>query len=275
MLQNEADAYLKTKHNNLSNQVRVEITPKGAGYYASDYIIEKPFGTLLKVVRISTFDNFVKDARTANFIANTENIETDLDWDLRQVMSNFKSYQLTIKQRESEAMLPFDAKIAEISQKTAANIDELKVLQEILREKQAVKQEVHKFEDRLFEVLNEMFSNSETPELSKRIGAGSDNDFIFAKPDKNDIQLFQLSSGEKQLLILLMNAVLLNEKPSILLLDEPETSLHILWQEVFLDKVRYLAPNAQIIMATHGSDIFIEDEWYNKTSNIKSLFTKI
>ncbi len=271
----EAQSYLKSQYKNLSNHVRVEITPKGAGYYASDYDLEKTFGTLIKVKRISTFDNFIKDARTTNLISNIENVETDLDWELRQLMGSIKSYQLTIKQRETEMILPLDAKIAEISQKTAADIDELKGLQEILREKENIKRELHKIEDRLFEVVNELFSNLEMPELSKKIGTDGDNDFIFEKDNKQVIQLFQLSSGEKQLLIILMNAVLLDEKRCVLLLDEPEISLHILWQEVFLDKIRYLAPNTQIVMVTHGSDMVIKDEWYYKTTNIQKLIHKI
>ncbi|MEZ5933809.1 MAG: AAA family ATPase [Alphaproteobacteria bacterium] len=61
----------------------------------------------------------------------------------------------------------------------------------------------------------------------------------------------RLSSGEKQLLILLTEALLQNQKPHVFLADEPELSLHIEWQRMVIPAVRKLNPEAQIIVATH------------------------
>ncbi len=65
----------------------------------------------------------------------------------------------------------------------------------------------------------------------------------------------KLSSGEKQLLILLVEALLQKEKPFVYLADEPELSLHIDWQKKVIPSIIELNPNAQIIVATHSPEI--------------------
>lgn len=65
----------------------------------------------------------------------------------------------------------------------------------------------------------------------------------------------ELSSGEKQLYIFLMEALLQHEQPSIFIADEPELSLHILWQEKLVSAMRNLNDKAQIIFATHSPDL--------------------
>jgi predicted ATPase len=65
----------------------------------------------------------------------------------------------------------------------------------------------------------------------------------------------RLSSGEKQLLILLTEALLQNQKTHIFLADEPELSLHIEWQRQVIPAIRKLNPQAQIIVATHSPEV--------------------
>ena len=69
------------------------------------------------------------------------------------------------------------------------------------------------------------------------------------------IQPEKLSSGEKQLLILLIEALLQKRQPHIFLADEPELSLHISWQRMIIPAVLELNPNAQVIVATHSPEI--------------------
>lgn len=64
-----------------------------------------------------------------------------------------------------------------------------------------------------------------------------------------------LSSGEKQILILLTETLLQQNKPFIFMADEPELSLHIEWQRNLITSIRSLNPNAQIIFATHAPEI--------------------
>lgn len=72
---------------------------------------------------------------------------------------------------------------------------------------------------------------------------------------KDTILLSKLSSGEKQLLILFIEALLQKQRPYIFLADEPELSLHISWQRNIISAIRSINPNAQIIVATHSPEI--------------------
>lgn len=72
---------------------------------------------------------------------------------------------------------------------------------------------------------------------------------------KDQIALSKLSSGEKQLLILLIEALLQCEQEYVFLADEPELSLHIAWQRQIIPAIQELNPKAQIIVATHSPEI--------------------
>ncbi|MCG7493297.1 AAA family ATPase [Thalassobius sp. Cn5-15] len=74
-----------------------------------------------------------------------------------------------------------------------------------------------------------------------------------ASGDTVDIDVF--SSGEKQLFILLGEALLQEEKPVIFISDEPELSLHVSWQSSLFENIRSLNGSCQIISATHSPDI--------------------
>ena len=73
--------------------------------------------------------------------------------------------------------------------------------------------------------------------------------------NSGEIDHTRLSSGEKQLIILLVEALLQNQHPHIFLADEPELSLHIAWQREIIPAVRQINPNAQVIVATHSPEI--------------------
>lgn len=74
--------------------------------------------------------------------------------------------------------------------------------------------------------------------------------------------VFELSSGEKQLIIMLAHIAFnyKNKNSSILIIDEPELSLHISWQELFVDALLKASPNAQYILATHAPAIIAHVE---------------
>nr|WP_279388858.1 AAA family ATPase [Shewanella fodinae] len=65
----------------------------------------------------------------------------------------------------------------------------------------------------------------------------------------------KLSSGEKQLIILIIEALLQKQEEHIYLADEPELSLHISWQRNIIPAVKNINPNAQIIVATHAPEV--------------------
>jgi predicted ATP-dependent endonuclease of OLD family len=65
----------------------------------------------------------------------------------------------------------------------------------------------------------------------------------------------RLSSGEKQLLIQLIEALLQQGRFFIFIADEPELSLHVEWQSKILDAIKRLNPATQVIVATHSPEI--------------------
>ena len=72
-----------------------------------------------------------------------------------------------------------------------------------------------------------------------------------------------LSSGEKQILLIMLRVFLLEGKESYVLLDEPENSLDISWQFELINTLVKLNPNAQYFITTHSPSIF-GDGWGDK-----------
>jgi len=89
----------------------------------------------------------------------------------------------------------------------------------------------------------------------------SDKNFEFDSGDliisnkQGVIPYEKLSSGEKQLIILLTESLLQKQRPHVFLADEPELSLHIQWQRMVIPAIRQLNPNAQVIAATHSPEV--------------------
>lgn len=92
---------------------------------------------------------------------------------------------------------------------------------------------------------------------------------LLAFRDGGKFSTEKLSSGEKQLIILLTEVLLQKNKRTIFLADEPEISLHISWQRQILPSLIKLNPNAQIIVATHSPEIV--GKWAVKTINMENI----
>lgn len=72
------------------------------------------------------------------------------------------------------------------------------------------------------------------------------------------IGLRSLSSGERQLLTILLEATMAER--STLFIDEPELSLHIDWQRDLIDAIQHINPRAQLILATHSPEIMAKQD---------------
>ncbi|MBB1401688.1 AAA family ATPase [Pseudoalteromonas sp. SG45-1] len=81
------------------------------------------------------------------------------------------------------------------------------------------------------------------------------NELKITTQSGKDLPLKLLSSGEKQLLIVLGEALLQQNEACVYIADEPELSLHVKWQESLVDNLLNLNPKAQIIFATHSPDV--------------------
>lgn len=97
-------------------------------------------------------------------------------------------------------------------------------------------------------VLNQLFQR-------KVVRINEQNEVVANTRSGKQLTLKDLSSGEKQLIIILGEALLQEARPHVYIADEPELSLHVSWQETLIDNIRKINPRAQLIVATHSPDI--------------------
>lgn len=118
--------------------------------------------------------------------------------------------------------------------------------------------------ENLFLKINDLFSNT-----NKEIQIDSTNKLVFETEGEN-IELELLSAGEKQMLYILFKVFLMDEQPCVLLMDEPEISMHLSWQQKLIVLIRELNPNCQLIIATHSPSIFGKG-WGDKITFMDNL----
>ena len=105
-------------------------------------------------------------------------------------------------------------------------------------------------------------------ETGKRIDRKS-NELNFIQYDE-PLQPYLLSSGEKQMLIILLTVLTEDRQPYVLFMDEPEASLHFEWQKRLIGMIRDLNPNAQIILTTHSPAVII-DGWQDVVTDVSDI----
>ncbi|MGK3435446.1 AAA family ATPase, partial [Klebsiella pneumoniae] len=115
-------------------------------------------------------------------------------------------------------------------------------------------------------ILNNLFK-----ETDKEIFITSD---FIVKKINSDItyEINDLSSGEKQLIYTLLRVANSKRKNQIILMDEPEISLHLSWQEKLLASIKKLRSESQIIVVTHSPGI-VMDGWMGNYTEIDNILT--
>ena len=86
---------------------------------------------------------------------------------------------------------------------------------------------------------------------------------------KKTLSIHSLSSGEKQLLTFFSNLIF-NVKPNqsgIFVVDEPELSLHLMWQKKFAEKTLEVNDKIQLIFATHSPEFI--GKYYDKVEKLE------
>jgi energy-coupling factor transporter ATP-binding protein EcfA2 len=74
--------------------------------------------------------------------------------------------------------------------------------------------------------------------------------------DERVLPISQLSSGEKHLIKILLSAMTAGRNS--VLIDEPELSMHIDWQRIFIQTILSLNPDCQLILASHSPEVMAE-----------------
>lgn len=115
------------------------------------------------------------------------------------------------------------------------------------------------------QILNERRFNFKSIEIDKEKG------FIFKTAHDSLLKLTDLSSGEQHEVVLLYELLFKAKENSLVLIDEPEISLHVVWQKAFLDDIQEIInlQKIDVVIATHSPQI-INDRW-ELTVNLEAL----
>ena len=119
---------------------------------------------------------------------------------------------------------------------------------------QSIKEPILRFQDSI---------NSFFKETGKEIKVEESGDIkVYIKTASTENSIYDLSSGEKQIVIMLAHLALYKQfdNAPIFIIDEPELSLHITWQEIFVDALMHAAPDMQFVLATHAPAIISKTE---------------
>ena len=170
---------------------------------------------------------------------NDARIVTELDWQLYLVQRRYLDYQVNVGNRMISLLTSGDPE-ARVKAMEAANL-----------------------KNRFLDIVDELFA-----ETGKRIDRTS-NELAFLQYDEK-LSPYVLSSGEKQMLLILLTVLTEDQEPYVLFMDEPEASLHFEWQKQLISIVRELNPQAQMLLTTH-SPAMIMDGWEDAVTEVSDI----
>ena len=190
---------------------------------------------------VRSFDRAVISSELLSKVSDLK-LQTELDLQLYMLQRRYLDYQVNLSNRM-------------IALLTSGEADAQQRAQEMVQEK------TH-FQD----IVDELFAP--TGKTIKR----DSNEIRFRQYDEV-IEPYQLSSGEKQMLIILLTVLVQNREHYVLFMDEPEVSLHFEWQQRLVALVRDLNPNVQIILTTHSPAV-IMDGWHDCVTDVEDIIVE-
>ena len=99
------------------------------------------------------------------------------------------------------------------------------------------------------------------------------NDIVFLQGGER-LSPYKLSSGEKQMLVILLTVRVRDGSHCVLFMDEPEASLHVDWQQKLIGMIRQLNPNLQLILTTHSPAVIMEG-WLDAVTEVSEIATEL
>jgi len=96
----------------------------------------------------------------------------------------------------------------------------------------------------------------------KYVAITRDDGFTIMMKDDRRLRPWELSSGEQQVLALAFEILFASKPKTLILIDEPELSLHVLWQSTLIDDLVAMGRtrNVQFILATHSPTLIGDRE---------------
>ena len=131
------------------------------------------------------------------------------------------------------------------------------IVEKLLNDELSVKYEIDKIE-KFMELINRYQF------INKKISVSENDGFRFKLTDEYNtiVDLDDLSSGERQYVILVYKMLFESSEHTLVLIDEPENSMHMSWILEFPKVIKELCNwnDLQFIICTHNSNIF-EQKW--------------
>ena len=195
---------------------------------------EPAYATHVRFDIIRSLDSPMLDNETLNLVDTR--IRSALDFQLYHLQRKYLDYQVNIGNRI----------ITELQQ---GNTDAA----------QHLSQSKTRFQD----MVDDLFE-----ETGKKI-VRTENEIRFSQIGETLVP-YQLSSGEKQMLAILLTVLVEDQQPYVLFMDEPEVSLHIEWQKRLIELIVELNPNVQIILTTHSPAV-IMNGWMDNVTEVSDI----
>ena len=220
----------------------VKCLPQG-GDFASNLLkgvhlkVQPTDATRIRYDVIRSFDRPLINAELVSKLGLV--IATELDFQIFQLQRKYLDYQVDIGNRIIHVL---QSGAPDAAQRAQAFSEPKKRFQDLI--------------DRLFADTGKTIIRTENEVCFSQIG--------------ETLRPYQLSSGEKQLLVILMTVLVEDCLPYVLFMDEPEVSMHIEWQKQLIDLILQLNPNVQIILTTH-SPALIMNGWMDKVTEVSDI----
>lgn len=191
-------------------------------------------------IRFDVIRSFDRPLLNADMLSEVgANLVTELDWQLFKLQRKFLDYQVNIGNRIIAALQSGEPDAAVKAQQLS--------------------EPKKKFQD----LIDDLFSDT-----GKKI-IRTENEIRFTQIGET-LHPYQLSSGEKQMLVILLTVLIEDNLPYVLFMDEPEVSLHIEWQKRIIDLILDLNPNVQIILTTHSPAV-IMNGWMDNVTEVSDI----
>ena len=193
-----------------------------------------------KWIRFDLIRSFDRPLLNAEIISQMNaSLATELDFQLYKLQRKYLDYQVNIGNRI------------------------IAVLQQGGPDAAAKAQQLSEPKRRFQDIMDSLFADT-----GKKI-IRSENEIRFSQIGETLVP-YQLSSGEKQILAILLTVLVEDNQPYVLFMDEPEVSLHVEWQKQLIDLILQLNPNIQIILTTHSPAV-IMNGWMDKVTEVSDI----
>lgn len=118
-------------------------------------------------------------------------------------------------------------------------------------------------QEKLFDVIDKLFSVTE-----KSVVRHSPELQLMQWGEVVPMQV--LSNGEKQMLTILLTVYMEDRQNCLLIMDEPEVSLHIEWQKHLINIILLMNPNVQLLLTTHSPAV-IMNGWTDMVTEVEEI----